>query len=49
MNTELLDTLKEAEKWITEVIQAGEHSGSDDPNDWPIVVRIRSAIANATN
>ena len=45
---ELLQALKEAEKWITELIEAGEHSGPDDPKDWPIVAKIRSAIANAT-
>jgi len=49
LTNDLLDALKEAEKWITEFIESGDHSGSDDPEHWAIIVKIRAVLAKAKN
>ena len=44
----LLAALIQAHDWIVAYIEDGDHSGPDNPEDWPIIMDMREAIAEAS-
>ena len=44
IQTELLNALIEAHDWIVADIVGGDHSGSDDPSDYPFLLQMSEAI-----
>ena len=45
--SDLISGLEKAKEFICGVIEDGDHSGSDNPDEWEIVVNINNSIAIA--